>query len=151
MPTDQPGRKGQEVPFGTRPRQHVARADSQPVEDQGQFVHQGDIEVALRVLDHLGRFRDLDGGRAMDAGRYDGAIGVGDAVQRLVVFAGDDFDDSFQRVFLVAGIDSLRRVAQFEVLALPQARQLSPEPRRRCLPSRRDRRWTRKRRRCPDA
>jgi len=30
--------------------------------DLGQLVHEGDVEVSLGILDHLGGFRDLDDG-----------------------------------------------------------------------------------------
>jgi len=44
------------------------------------------------------------------------------ALQSLGVFAGDDLDDGFEPVLLVAGVDALRRVAELEIDPLPEAR-----------------------------
>ena len=52
----------QEVPLGAGGGEHVGRADAHAVEDDRQLVHQGDVEVALGVLDDLGRLGDLDAG-----------------------------------------------------------------------------------------
>ena len=60
--------KRQEIPFGPRGGQHVAGVDAERMEDQRQLVHEGDVEIALGILDDLGGFCDLDRGRAMDAG-----------------------------------------------------------------------------------
>lgn len=40
--------------------QHLERAYVGPVEYDGEFVPQRNVEVALRVLKFLGGFRDLD-------------------------------------------------------------------------------------------
>src|SRR5439155_17947622 len=48
-----------EIPFCRSRRKHVAGIDVELVEDRGKLVHESDVEVALCVLDHLGRFRDF--------------------------------------------------------------------------------------------
>ena len=73
----------QEIPFGPRRGQHVAGIDIERLEDQRQFVHEGDVEIALGVFDHLGRFGDLDRGRAMNAGRDHRSVDVGNDIERL--------------------------------------------------------------------
>ena len=87
------------------------------VEDHRQLVHQRDVEVALGVLDDLGGLGHLDAAGAVHAG--------GDRRSRrarpplssvAAVIAGDDLHDLGDGVFLVAGIDALRRVADVEVL-----------------------------------
>ena len=60
MPADQSRPKRQEVPFRSRGIQHFGRVDADLMEDQRELVHQRDVEIALRVLDHLGCFGDLD-------------------------------------------------------------------------------------------
>ena len=62
-PPTRPGPERQEVPLGAGRLEHVERVDADAVEDERQFVHQRDVEVALGVLDDLGRFGDLDAGR----------------------------------------------------------------------------------------
>ena len=66
-------------------REHVAGVDAELVEDRRQFVHEGDVEIALRVLDDLGGFGDLDRRRAMNAGRDHRAVNVGDDVERRCI------------------------------------------------------------------
>ena len=57
---DQAGPEGQEIPFGAGRLQDLQGVDARAVEDQGQFVDQGDVDVALGVLDDLGRLGHLD-------------------------------------------------------------------------------------------
>jgi hypothetical protein len=71
---DQAGAEGQEVPLGAGGFEHVQGVDAEAVEDQRQFVHQGDVEVALGVLDHLGGFGHLDRAGLVGAGGDDAAI-----------------------------------------------------------------------------
>ena len=56
-----------------RPR-IIQGVDAEFAEDQRQFVHQGDVEVALGVLDDLGRFGDADAAGAVGAGGDDLAV-----------------------------------------------------------------------------
>ena len=44
----------------TRGLEDVARVDAQPVGDQRDFVDQGDVDVALGILQHLGEFGDAN-------------------------------------------------------------------------------------------
>jgi hypothetical protein len=53
---DQARLERQEVPFGAGGLQHFQRIDAELVEDEAQLVHQRDVQIALRVLDHLGGF-----------------------------------------------------------------------------------------------
>ncbi|KAG1380821.1 hypothetical protein G6F60_015184 [Rhizopus arrhizus] len=46
----------QEVPLAARRIEHVLGIDAEPIKDQREFVDQCDVDVALDVLDHLGRF-----------------------------------------------------------------------------------------------
>ena len=101
VPTDQPGRETQEVPFGARRRQHLAGRDAEPLEDHRQFVHQRDVDVALGVLDDLGGLRDPDRTRAVDAGIDDRTIGGRDPLEGWLVLAGDDLDDRLEPVLAV--------------------------------------------------
>src|SRR3546814_21050946 len=57
---DQPGGEAQEVPFRTGGIQYVVHGDAHLAEDHGDFVDEGDVDVALRVLDHLGGLGGAD-------------------------------------------------------------------------------------------
>jgi hypothetical protein len=113
--TDEAGAEGQEVPLGAGGFEHVQGVDAQAVEDQRQFVHQGDVEVALGVLDHLGGFRHLDRTGLVGAGGDDAAIQRIDEVGDLGVEPEVTFLDRGQAVLLVAGVDALGAVAGKEV------------------------------------
>ena len=62
VPADQPRTERQEVPLGPGRFQHLQRINAEPVKNDGQLIHQRDVQVALRVLDDLGGFRNLDAG-----------------------------------------------------------------------------------------
>ena len=49
------------------------------------------------------------------------AIKLGHRLGGFGVLAGGDFQDAFEAMLLVAGIDALRRIAQLEIAALLQA------------------------------
>ena len=102
-------------------------ADAHAIEDDRELVHQRDVEIALRVLDDLRGLGDLDRRRAVDAGVDDRAVRVGDALERRRVLARDDLHDALERVLLVARVDALGRVAELEVLALREARDLGED------------------------
>ena len=57
---DEARTKRQEVPLRSGGLEHLERVDADLVEDQRKLVHQRDVEVALRVLDDLRGFGDLD-------------------------------------------------------------------------------------------
>ena len=91
------------------------------MEDRRQLVHEGDVEIALGVLDHLGGLRHLDRRRAMDAGGDHRAVDVGDDVERPGILARDDLGDGLEAMQLVAGIDALGRIADGEIAAGDEA------------------------------
>ena len=97
---------------------------SSALENQGQLVHERDVEIALGVFDHLGGLGDLDGGRAMNAGRHDRSVDVSDNIERLRILRRDHLHDRLEAVLLVAGIDALGRISDREIDAGLQARDL---------------------------
>jgi len=62
MAANQSGAEGKEVPFGARSFEHLEGVDAHAVEDFAELVHKGDVDVALRIFDHLGGFGHLDAG-----------------------------------------------------------------------------------------
>ena len=116
MPADETGLEFQEIPLGAGGLQHFGGVDADPVEQDGQLVHQRDVEVALGVFDNLGGFGDADGRGAVDAGGDDGFVERGDLVEGFGVVAGDDLEDPGEGVFPVAGVDAFGGVADVEIL-----------------------------------
>ena len=52
--TDETWPEGQEVPLGASGLQHGVSIDAHLIEDDCQLVDESDVQVTLRVLDHLG-------------------------------------------------------------------------------------------------
>jgi len=69
--------EGQEIPLAARRREYFLGVDLQAVEDEG------DVDVALGVLDDLGRLGDPDAAGLMGAGGDDAAVEVVDEVGDL--------------------------------------------------------------------
>ena len=70
-PPTRPGVKGRKFHLVDGGGEHLVGVEAELVEDDRQFVHQRDVEVALRVLDDLGRLGHLNGCRLVRAGRDD--------------------------------------------------------------------------------
>src|SRR5262249_46393618 len=81
VPADEAWREIEEIPFGGGRREHVLRVDVERVEDGRKLVHESDVEIALRVLDHLGCFRDLNRRRLVQASRHDRTVNCRDKVE----------------------------------------------------------------------
>ena len=97
----------QKIPFGARSRNYVAGIDAERLADRGQLVHEGDVDVALGVFDHLGGFRHLDRRRAVNAGRDNRAVNIGDNIERLLILRRYHLHDGLEAMLCVAGIDAL--------------------------------------------
>ena len=80
---DQAGPERQEIPLGAGRLQHFERVDADLVEQDGELVHQRDVEVALGVLDHLGGLGDLDARGAEHPGGDDALVERGDLFERF--------------------------------------------------------------------
>jgi hypothetical protein len=85
------------------------------VEDHGQLVHQGDVQIALRVLDDLGRLRRLDAGGAVDAGLHDEPVHLGEAGGDVGGLPRHDLDHAIERVLRIARVDALWRIPDVKV------------------------------------
>ena len=75
---DESGLEGEEVPFSRGSLEDVSCVDAHKGEDFREFVDESDVDVALRVLDDLGGFGDLDGGGEVGACGDDAAVDVVD-------------------------------------------------------------------------
>ena len=58
----QPGLEVEEVPLGAGGVEHVVDREAEAAEDHGHLVDEGDVDVALGVLDHLGGLGGADVG-----------------------------------------------------------------------------------------
>ncbi len=122
VPADQARREGEKIPFRRGGRQHVEGVDAELAENRGQLVHEGDVQIALRVLDHLRGLGDLDRRRPVDAGLEHRAVDGGDDVERRSVLSRHDLEDGLEAMRLVAWIDALGGVADGEVAPGNEAR-----------------------------
>lgn len=121
MSAHQSGLELEEVPFGAGGFEDVAGVDVELVENDGQLVHQGDVQIALGVFDDLGRLGGLDGAGAVDAGLDNPLIEGGHALEGFRAITGHDLDDLGQGALFVAGVDALGAVADEKVLPPFQA------------------------------
>ena len=112
---DEAGLERQEVPLGAGGLQHVPGTEAELGEDLRDLVDEGDVDVALGVLDHLGRLRRLDRCSAEDPPAVHRAIQVGKERAGLRILARDDLDDAIDGMLAVARIDPLRAVAEAEM------------------------------------
>ena len=118
---DEAGLEAQEIPFRARRGEHVVGRKAELGEDLGDLVHEGDVDVALRILDHLRRLGGLDRASLEGAGAGDPAVDLGELRGDGLVFARHHLHDPLDAVLAVAGIDALRRIAEEEVPALDEA------------------------------
>ena len=71
-----------------------------------EFIHQGDVEVSLGVLDDLGRFRHLDGGGTVNARFTTSARIPGDHIEVSASQPLTHFGDGGDGGSLIAGVDA---------------------------------------------
>src|SRR5713226_1905771 len=114
----------EEIPFGGGRRKHVLRVDVERVKDGRKLVHESDVEIALRILDHLGCLRDLNRGRLVQPSRYDRTVNRRDNVEGPRILTGYDLFDCFEPMSLVARVDPFRRIADREIASRQQTRSL---------------------------
>ena len=107
VPTDETWPEGQEIPLGACGLQHGFGIDAHLVEDDCQLVNEGNVQVALRVLDHLGGLGHADAFRLVGACGDDAGIELIDFFGDLGCGARRHLEDIGQAVLLVAGVDPL--------------------------------------------
>lgn len=120
MPADQTGPERQEIPLGAGGFEHIERVDAELVEDQRQLVDQRNVDVALDVLHHLGRFGHADRFGAPGAGRDDAGVERIHRVGGVRCGAGGDLANVAQPPLPVTRVDALGAVATEEISIEPQ-------------------------------
>ena len=103
---------------------HVVHRDADLAEDHRDLVHEGDVDIALRVLDHLGGFGRFDIARAERTAAGDEPVEPREQIGDFRRLPGDDLGDAIDRVFAIAGIDTFRAVTQEKIDAGFEARFL---------------------------
>ncbi len=111
----QPGLEGEEVPLRPRCLEHILRVDAHLVEYLRQLVHEGDVDIPLRIFDHLRCLGHPDGGCQVRARLYHRGIDCIDQRSCFGRTAGGDLPDLLYRMFLVAGVDALGTVSGEEI------------------------------------
>ena len=81
MSSDQTRVEFQKIPFGARSFDHIVNIDVHATEDDREFVHKGDVDVALGVLDDFSSFSDFDGRRPVNTWLHDEFIDFCDLIQ----------------------------------------------------------------------
>ena len=114
---DQTGTEVLEIPFGASRVQDFHGVEAELIENDGEFVDEGDVEVALRVLDYLGGFGHANRGNAVNAGIYHRRVQVGNLFERFRIVPGHDLHDLRKVMLPVAGIDAFGGVPDVEILA----------------------------------
>src|SRR6476469_5581125 len=121
MATDESGSKRMEVPFRSCGLENFLGINAHSLENQGQLVHERDVQVTLRVFDDLRSLRDTDAGCTMRTRGYDRSV---EAIYKIGCGRGGarcHFFDRGEAMQLVARIDSLRAVAREEIHVEAQA------------------------------
>ena len=124
MAAHQAGPEGQKVPLAASGLQHGFGVDVHLVEDEGQLVDEGNVDVALGVFDHFGGFGHFDAAGFVGAGHDDlvvqGVYQVGNCWRG----ARGYFLDGGNAVLFVARVDALGAVATEKVFVEGEAREL---------------------------
>ncbi len=90
------------------------QVDAELVGEHGHLVHQGDVDVAVGVLEQLGHLR-LAGADRRDHGVDDLAVELDRASGALLGEAANDLRGVADAVHGIARVDALRRVGEVEV------------------------------------
>lgn len=121
---DHAGAKRQEVPLAACGLQHLQCVDADALEDDREFVDEGDVQVALAVFNHFGSFGHFEAAGFPGARFDDAAVQRIDRVGHCGCAATGNFADGGQGVDFVAGVDSLGAVAAEKVLVELEAAEL---------------------------
>ena len=107
VPTHKTRPERQEVPLAASGFKHFQRINAHTVKNKGQLVHQGNVDIALRVFNNLGGLGHLYARGPVDARRHHRAIDLNQQVCGGGVRAGNNLTDGFKPVNLVTRIDAL--------------------------------------------
>src|SRR5690606_6778860 len=83
MASDEPRREVEEVPFRARRLENVISGNAKLLENHCRLIDEGDVDVALRILDDLRGLGRLDVAGAEGAARGRSAIHVSEDIRHL--------------------------------------------------------------------
>ena len=107
MAAHQTGPEFQEIPFRACRLKHFRCVKTHAVKNNRQLIHEGNIQIALGIFDHLRRLGDADA-RCFENPRFHyRPIGFREPGQCLRRIAGNDFHDAREGVLFVARINTL--------------------------------------------
>ena len=89
--------------------------DANAVKNDAELVDQGDVDIALGVLNDLGRLGHADAARAVCSRLDHEVVGLGHDIQRRVVARPNHLHDGLDGVDFVSGIDALGAVGDKKV------------------------------------
>ncbi len=105
MAADETRAERYKIPFGASCLEHRQCIYALQIENQGEFVHQSDVQVALSVLDHLGCFSGFYSRCDVNSGRDDCTINLGHQGGGFGGVSGDHLRDLLNCMFLVSRVD----------------------------------------------
>ena len=120
---DQSRGEAQRIPLRIHRIDDLARIDIHTVKRHRELIHESNIDVALRVLRHLRRLGNADGGCAVNA-LHHRAVDSCNRIECRRIHPGDDLDNVLQTVDRVARVDALRRIPHLEIRTAAQSRLL---------------------------
>src|SRR4051794_18131329 len=101
---DESGMKAQEVPFRAGRLEHVEAGQAQLGEDLGDLVHEGDVDVALGIFDHLRRLGGAYRFGPKGARAGDPSVDRSNSVRDVVILSGNHLHDTVDAMLAIAGI-----------------------------------------------
>ena len=107
--------KSEEIPLCPSCIEDIKRIDAELITDLGEFIHEGDIDITLGILDNLWSFCNLYRGCPMQSRCYHWAIYLIDLFKTLYINTGDDFYNLINCMFFVSWIDTLWTVSDLEI------------------------------------
>jgi hypothetical protein len=118
MTTDQARLELQEVPLRSGRVENLIGIDTDLLENDGQLIHQCDVQVALGILDHFASLGGPDAGATMHAGLHDTLVQTRNLLERLGRVSRYHLHHVGQHVLPIARVDAFRAVGNEEI-ALP--------------------------------
>ena len=112
---EQAGATRQEVSFGASGFEHHAGVQAQFAGQHGQFVDQGDVDVALGVFDDLGSFGDPDAGGLVSAGGDDFGVESVAKIGGFLRRAGGDLFYGWEALLFISWVYAFGGVADEEL------------------------------------
>ena len=115
MPTYQSRTEPECIPFRIHAIHHFVGVNAHAVKYHSQFVHKGDVDIALTVFHNLNSFCSFDAGHRVGAYFNHKIINLLNDFQRFFIHTRNDFANVFQSMHFIARIDTFRRIAYLKV------------------------------------